>query len=46
MFEFALVKTVVYTIQIEFFIKNSYIKNILTREELINLNMYEKKFIK
>lgn len=41
-----LVKTVVYKIQIEFFIKNSYIKNILTREELINLNIYEKKFIK
>ncbi|MEG9132305.1 hypothetical protein VPJ54_08420, partial [Acinetobacter baumannii] len=30
--------------QIGFFIKNSYIKNILNREELINLNIYEKKF--
>ncbi|MCF4362924.1 hypothetical protein L1Y59_19725, partial [Acinetobacter baumannii] len=40
------VKTVVYKIQIGFFIKNSYIKNILNREELINLNIYEKKFKK
>jgi hypothetical protein len=28
------------------FIKNHTSKNILTREELINLNIYEKKFIK